>query len=91
MSLLTVSGWAETVEPIDVCVGVDHPPFEEDYKGDGYSYLRFGFTISFEDYDEGSEFSGELTGSGSTVTADDTLNADGQLFFCFPIIFIWLL
>lgn len=76
---------AEPVEPIDVCIGVDHPPFEEDYPGDGYSYLRIGVTMPLEYYDEGALFEGELTGGGSSVTASDMLNADGQLFMNFPL------
>jgi hypothetical protein len=85
LTVLTGSVVDELVEPLDFCIGVDHPPFEKSYAGDGYSYLKLGLTMSLEYYDEGSEFTGELFGSGSTVTSSDMLDSNGQLFFDFPL------
>jgi len=85
ITVVTVSAMAASFEPLDFCIGVDHPPFDETYEGDGYSYLKLGLTMPLEYYDEGSEFTGELSGSGSTVTSNDMLNANGQLFFVFPL------
>lgn len=85
MTIMSTNIIAETVEPLDDCVGVDHPPFEEDYPGDGYSYLKLGLTMPLEYYDEGSEFTGELTGEGSSVTSTEMLSGEGQLFFTFPL------
>lgn len=76
---------AEIVEPIDKCIGVDHPPFEQEYAGDGNSYLRVGLTFAFEYFDEGETLTGELTGNGNTMVSTDMLNADGQVFFTFPL------
>lgn len=85
ITAFTESVRAAPVEPLDFCIGVDHPPFDEQYVGDGYSYFRLGLTMSLEYYDEGSEFTGELNGSEDMVTSDDVLDANGQLFFIFPL------
>lgn len=85
ITVVTESAMAASFEPLDFCIGVDHPPFDETYEGDGYSYLKLGLTMSLEYYDEGSEFTSELSGSGSPVTSSDMLNANGQLFFVFPL------
>lgn len=87
MTIMSIDTFAETGEPLDDCVGVDHPPFEEDYPGDGYSYLKLGLTMPLEYYDEGAEFTGELTGEGSSVSATELLSGEGQLFFTFPLYF----
>ena len=76
---------ADTVPPIDYCVGVDHPPFDQPYEGDGYSYLRVGLTLPLAYYDEGSSFTGELSGTGDSVSVTDMLDAAGQVFFIFPL------
>lgn len=73
------------VEIIDACIGVDHPPFLQDYSGDGYSYLRVGITVPLTYYDPDSNFTGQLEGSGNDVTQEATLNDLGQLFFLFPL------
>ena len=85
MSTITESAMADLVEPLDFCIGVDHPPFDESYEGDGYSYLRLGLTMPLEYYDEGAVFSSELSGSENTVTSSDMLDVNGQLFFIFPL------
>lgn len=81
----TQSVMANPIEPFDVCIRIDHPPFVEDYGGEGYSYLKLGLTLLLEEYDEGSEFTGELTGIGRTVTSKNRLNASGQVFLMFPL------
>lgn len=77
--------FAEPVEPLDFCIGVDHPPFEMDYPGDGYSYLRVGLTLPLTAYSEGDHFTGELSGGSGPVSSESNMNADGQLFFAFPL------
>lgn len=76
---------ANPVAPFDSCIRIDHPPFVENYGGDGYSYLKLGLTLLLEDYDEGSEFKGALSGVGKAVASSDQLNARGQVFFTFPL------
>lgn len=85
MTVLIGSVMAEDVDPLDFCIGVDHPPFEVTYSGNGNSYLKLGLTMSFEYYDEGSEFSSELSGSNTTETSNEMLDSNGQLLFIFPL------
>ncbi len=85
MTVSTKSVMADSVEPLDACISVDHPPFDESYAGDGYSYLKIGLTMPLEYYDQGAEFLGQLTSNGNTVTTSDALDANGQLFFVFPL------
>ena len=61
-----LSGTGATAQPafFDWCDGVDHPPFDRDYPGDGFSFLLYGF--AFEPNDDGTFPTGtvEVTGGG---------------------------
>lgn len=82
--LLTPTAYALDVKPIDSCVGVDHPPFERAYPGDGKSYLNLGLTLPLQHF-EGGAVVGVLVGNDRTVEAADKVDANGRVFLSFPL------
>ncbi|WP_418790635.1 hypothetical protein [Phosphitispora sp. TUW77] len=72
------------VKLIDSCIGVDHPPFQQDYSGDGLSYLNVGLTLPLEAF-EGKTITGTLTGNGETVEAVGEVDDSGRVFLSFSL------
>lgn len=76
IALLSPSANGLQVEPLDSCVGVDHPPFERNYSGDGKSYLNVGLTLPLTFADDKFTKSAQRVGSGSIATEQsDHFNA----------------
>lgn len=72
-------------EPIDSCIGVDHPPFDSEYPGDGKSYLNTGLTLPLQHF-EGQSVTGVLvSANGETAEAVDNVDAHGRVFLSFPL------
>lgn len=82
---LTVPALADHVAPLDECVGVDHPPFDRAYQGDGLSYLLFGATTPLDAYPPGSTLHGVLDGNGRSVEASDVVDDTGRGLLSFPL------
>ena len=83
--LFTGTAYGSHIKPIDSCVGVDHPPFERDYLGDGKSYLNVGLTLPLQQF-EGGSMTGVLVGKdGRKVEGSDKVDANGRVFLSFPL------
>lgn len=84
-ALLAGTAFGLDAKPIDSCIGVDHPPFERKYQGDGKSYLNTGLTLPLQHYEE-KTVTGVLVGAnGETAEAMDKVDANGRVFLSFPL------
>lgn len=87
--LLPISTYALSSETadydiVDYFVAVDHPPFQQEYSGDGYSYLNVGISVPLQHF-EGRTITGTVGGNNSMVEAMGQIDNTGRALLSFPL------
>jgi hypothetical protein len=84
ISTSALSNGSADYDIVDYFIAVDHPPFQQEYSGDGYSYLNVGISVPLQHF-QGVTVTGTVEGNNSMVEAIGQVDDMGRVLLSFPL------